>query len=167
MPEHFYELVYLSRASRRFSQSDLTDLLAQSRRDNLADGITGLLLYAEGHFMQLLEGSKEKIESLMLRIESDPRHHDVRILEGGPVACRQFSEWSMAFLDFASPQVRALPGYSEFLESPLAMDDGVDAATRNMRLLHYFKAVMTASDASVLNLANSLDEPGAGSLGGG
>jgi hypothetical protein len=161
MPEEHYELVYTSVASRRFSQRDLTDLLAQSRKDNLEDGITGLLLYAEGHFMQLLEGSREKIERLMVRINRDLRHHDVRVLEEGPVSHRQFSEWSMAFLDFASPQVRALPGYSAFLESPLAIDDGVDAATRNMRLLHYFKAVMIASDSAVLNLAEAIDQQNA------
>jgi hypothetical protein len=167
MPQDSYQLVYLSRASHRFSQRDLTDLLAQSRKDNFEVGITGLLLYAEGHFMQLLEGAKDAIESLMERIKRDPRHRDVRVLEEGPVAQRQFSEWSMAFLDFASPQVRALPGYSAFLESPLAIDDGVDAATRNMRLLHYFKAVMTASEAAVLNLAESLDQPNTDLPGGG
>ncbi len=109
--------------------------------------------------MQLIEGSREKIESLMARIERDDRHHDVRVLEEGPESRRQFSEWSMAFLDFASPQVRALPGYSAFLESPLAIHDGVDSATRNIRLLHYFKAVMTASDSTVLNLAETIDKP--------
>ena len=109
--------------------------------------------------MQLIEGSQEGIERLMIRIKRDTRHYDVQVLEDGPVPHRSFSGWSMAFLDFASPQVRALPGYSEFLEGPLVIDEGVDAATRNVRLLHYFKAVMTATDASVLDLVQSAERP--------
>jgi len=156
MPEDHYQLVYTSVASFRFSQKDLTELLAQSRKDNLTRGITGLLLYADGHFMQLLEGAREKIHSLMINIKADVRHHDVKVLEECPVSDRQFSDWSMAFLDFASPEVRALPGYSGFLDSPLALEGQADTPTQNVRLLHYFKAVMTASDSAILSLAETI-----------
>jgi len=157
MSPDIYGLVYMSKASFRFTQNDLIDLLTQSRRDNLELKITGLLLYADGNFMQLLEGSRENVEGLMGRIKKDSRHHEVSVLEEGPIAERHFAQWSMAFLDFASAQVRALPGYSTFLEGPFDKDDVAELAMRNVRLLHYFKSVMTASDSSMLNLAESIE----------
>jgi hypothetical protein len=158
MPEALYSLVYMSKSAIRFTQRELTDLLTQSRKDNRALQITGLLLYADGNFMQLLEGARKDVEALITRIKRDVRHRDVQVLEEGPITSRHFSEWSMAFLDFASPQVRALPGYSTFLESPFSPEDDVaQMSQRNVRLLHYFKSVMTATDATVLKLAETIE----------
>jgi hypothetical protein len=159
MSLEIYGLVYMSKPSVRFAQSDLVNLLNQSRRDNLQLNVTGLLLYADRNFMQLLEGSRENVEKLMGRIKIDPRHHDVHVLEEGPVPNRYFAQWSMAFLDFASPQVRMLPGYSTFLESPFRDQDMAEMSMRNVRLLHYFKSVMTASNTSMLKLAETIDPP--------
>src|ERR1700744_4396324 len=111
MPDKVYNLVYMSTASVVFTQQDLIGLLEQSRKHNQEKGITGLLLYAEGSFMQLLEGRKQDVDELMERIKKDERHHDVIIMETGEVAQRQFPDWAMGFLDYASPEARALPGY--------------------------------------------------------
>ena len=156
MSAQIYSLVYMSKATTPWNQQELTDLLKQSRRDNLALDITGLLLYADGNFMQLLEGSRETVTGLMERIKNDARHHDINVLEEGMAPARHFAQWSMAFVDFASPSARALPGYSTFLEKPFADSDVAEMSLRNVRLLHYFKSVMTASDSAMLNLAESV-----------
>jgi hypothetical protein len=151
-----YNLIYLSTASFRFSEKDLTELLNQSRKHNLDKGITGLLLYAEGSFMQLLEGKREDIEDLMGRIKKDERHRQVQIMEEGEVARRQFPDWTMGFLDYASPQARSLPGYSTFLEVPLEVDYLAKTSARSMQLLNYFKAIMTVSPDSLVGFASAI-----------
>jgi hypothetical protein len=151
-----YQLIYISGASTSFSKKDLIGLLAQSRKFNHSKEITGLLLYAGGHFMQLLEGAREEIKPLMERITKDGRHNQVDVLEEGPVKHRQFPEWSMAFLDFASPEVRALPGYSCFLDAPPQAAALVDKSEGNSNLLHYFKSIMLASNTSLLHLAEDI-----------
>jgi hypothetical protein len=157
MADNFYGLVYVSKSSLRFSQCDLTDLLAQSREGNLAADLTGLLLYANGNFMQLLEGDQKRIDELMVRIKRDSRHNDVNILEEGPVAQRSFPDWSMAFLDFHSPQVRAIPGYSTFLEGPFATEEISRSPSPNLKLLQFFRSVMAASKPPVLRLAQTIE----------
>jgi hypothetical protein len=159
MPAKLFGLVYMSKAVDRFSQHDLTKLLEQSRRENQPVAITGLLLYVDGNFMQLFEGAQEKIEALMSRIKRDRRHHEVIILEAGPIKQRHFSDWSMAFLNFNSPQVRALPGFSTYLEAPFARDDMAETQETHVRLLQYFRAVMTASDSAMLRLAEAVEFP--------
>jgi hypothetical protein len=151
-----YQLIYISVASRSFSRKELAELLTKSRGFNSGKEITGLLLYAEGHFMQLLEGRREEIASLMERIKKDLWHRHVDVLEEGPVKHRQFPDWSMAFLDFASPEVRALPGYSCFLDAPPQAAALVRKSEGNSNLLHYFKAIMLASNSSLLELAENI-----------
>jgi hypothetical protein len=160
-----YAIVYLSQTTHRWSELDLTGLLTRSRKDNLRAGITGLLLYADGNFMQLLEGSRKGIDALMGRIREDERHRNISVLEEGPIAQRHFPEWSMAFLDFASPQVRALPGYSPFLETPFSAADLPEMGMDKVRLLHYFKSVMAASQPEVIALAEKVWPPCADSPG--
>ena len=118
--------------------------------------ITGLLLYANGSFMQLLEGSKDRIDFLMERIKNDPRHRQVDVLQQGYIAERQFPNWSMAFLNFASPKVRKLPGYSTFLDFPSKPGQLTGTTSPSVHLLHSFMAIMSASNDNVLKLAETI-----------
>ena len=159
MRQDNYQLIYVSMASFRFTRQNLMDLLVQSRKFNQEKKITGLLLYVEGHFMQLLEGSRKAINELMVRIAKDRRHQQVKVLEEGLVAGRQFDDWSMAFLDFESPQVRNLPGYSTFLEDPVPLKIFDSSSVDRTDMLDYFKAIMLASNAALLRLADQLEQP--------
>jgi len=156
MPASLYHLIYSSDASSRFSRQSLVDFLTQSRAFNSKHRISGLLVYAGGNFVQLLEGPEGKIKELMGLICLDARHHDVRVLEEGPLSKRQFADWSMAFLDFASSQVRALPGYSTYLDAPVGVEDFRRGTSRSLHLLHYFKAIMAVSEDSLLHLAETI-----------
>lgn len=85
--------------------ADIRSILATSRRNNSRDGITGGLLFSEGCFAQVLEGPLDAVERAFERIQCDERHSDVTVLQSGPIATRDFPDWSMAFAgpDAASP----------------------------------------------------------------
>ncbi len=91
MRTDLYHLVYLSAATDEFSEDDLTDILAASRRNNPKRDITGMLLYSDGGFIQALEGPKQEVLDLYEKIEQDPRHSGAIMLANGPIEERSFS----------------------------------------------------------------------------
>lgn len=95
-----YSLVYISRETAPMSRDGLLALLAQSRPKNQRRGITGLLVHKAGHFLQVLEGPKDALESIMETIAADPRHQDVSILLRDSITERRFGNWSMALADW-------------------------------------------------------------------
>jgi len=90
-------IVYVSSASHLFGQEELEKLLSAARVRNLADGITGFMIYCDGNFMQYVEGPKESVLRAYGRIRADDRHHDIIELVNEPVTSREFPEWSMAY----------------------------------------------------------------------
>jgi|SRR5579859_1626174 len=114
-----YQIVYTSTATAPFGRTELMELLKGSVRRNTRAGITGLLLYQSGAFIQALEGEKAALTELFEKISHDPRHHRVIRLIQGPIQERNFPNSAMAFRDLDSPELRRLPGYSEFLNTPL------------------------------------------------
>src|SRR3954469_22342601 len=109
------QLIYRSAARVRFEQRQLTELLARARVNNAELGLTGMLLYDDGSFLQVLEGEPEPLTTLYARILKDPRHSNiVRLLERD-IEARQFGDWKMGFVSVTRLGVE-LPGYSEFLQ---------------------------------------------------
>lgn len=107
-----YSIVYISTAIADFKEADLVQLLKQTRGFNEQAGITGVLLYGGGRFVQVLEGCPAAVRQLYARIKADPRHAHLEKLADGPVARREFKEW---YMGFAPPPAVAdwqqLPGY--------------------------------------------------------
>jgi hypothetical protein len=89
--------VYVSTAVKAFSQAELEALLDVSRRRNDACGVTGMLLYVDGNFMQLLEGPEDAVAATRARIAADPRHHTLITLLHTERSERHFQDWSMGF----------------------------------------------------------------------
>lgn len=92
-------LVYVSAAALPQTPDDLSHILARSRDNNRRDGITGLLIYHDMTFIQLLEGAPDAIARCFARISRDSRHGSVARVLDGPVAARSFPEWQMGFAD--------------------------------------------------------------------
>lgn len=90
-------VIYVSKAVRPMGERDLTALLEQARKKNAQLGITGMLLYRDGDFLQVLEGPKDGVLLLYSRIIRDQRHHAVTTLANADVPERGFGDWSMAF----------------------------------------------------------------------
>ena len=97
-----YRLVYTSRnlltGGEDEQQAAVAGLLAVSKRNNARVGVTGALLFNGGSFAQVLEGSRAAVETTFERIQRDPRHSDVAVLQCDPVAARGFPNWSMGFV---------------------------------------------------------------------
>jgi len=91
-------VVYASRATELFSPVDLETLAARAAVKNRALGLSGVLIYSAGHFVQAIEGPHERLQSLLARIAEDPRHRDLRVLAQGAIRVRSFSEWHMGVL---------------------------------------------------------------------
>jgi hypothetical protein len=133
-------LVYVSVAQENVSKEDLFDILAKSREANAKAGITGMLLYKDGSFMQALEGEETAVRDLYARISRDPRHLGGLTLVEGEREDHCFGDWSMGFQDLSSPEARATPGYSEFLNTPLTAEEFSKDPGQCERLLWAFKS---------------------------
>lgn len=106
-----HHLVYQSSATTGLDEAELTAILTQSRAWNHGHGLTGLLLYSNGDIMQVLEGTKEEVSYIFNRISRDSRHGRVVKLSDGPIAARNFSQWSMGFKALKPEEFLHLQGY--------------------------------------------------------
>lgn len=97
-----YRLVYASKNLLQGSDAEIahavSQILAASQRNNTVVDVTGALMFNAGAFAQVLEGPQQGVESTFERIQCDPRHGDVTVLQCGPVESRSFTNWSMAFV---------------------------------------------------------------------
>lgn len=108
-----HHLIYLSWATTPFSAHQLQDLLHQARSRNTQLGITGILLYGNGCFMQVLEGEQAIVHQLYEHIKLDARHRDVTAYADKAIPQRAFGEWAMAFHHATPQQLADLTGYLE------------------------------------------------------
>jgi FAD-dependent sensor of blue light len=134
-----YFLVYVSSATTLWSQADLDDILATSRRNNDHQNISGMLLYKGGNLMQMLEGEESTVCALYAKIALDQRHRGILKILDGTSEARQFPRWSMAFRDLDGADARALPGYSDFMNTRLAGAEFAADPTLGQKLLTMFK----------------------------
>lgn len=88
-------VVYISQACGAFSDTQLQLLASRASNRNATVGITGLLVYGAGWFMQVVEGPATSIELVLSRIYRDDRHRDVEIVLDDQTRDRMFSSWSM------------------------------------------------------------------------
>lgn len=137
-----FSSTYISSAVALFTSSELAALLAEARAFNAEMGVTGMLLYHEGSFMQALEGEKSVVLALRERIYADPRHRGIITLDEQELQERQFGEWSMGFRDLTSATLRALPGYSDILITPFTGTEIAGSPARCRRLLLSFKSTL-------------------------
>lgn len=86
-------------------------ILRASRSNNARDGVTGLLIVGERHFVQLLEGDRASVSRCFLRITRDPRHRDLEVISTGEVPYRLFAEHSMQRIDLSSVKSSILGRY--------------------------------------------------------
>ncbi len=137
-------LVYMSAANQVFDQERLDALLEYSRQRNGAAGLSGMLVYKDGRFMQLIEGPESAVLETYQRIIEDPRHTDVGLLVEERIHTPRFGEWTMAFHREADAE---LPdGFDAFLADGDASAD----SSRARELLRWFRNhPMAAPDAAL------------------
>ncbi len=94
------QIVYASRAIRPYTPEELNQLVERSRANNATLGVTGILLYSAGVFIQLLEGEKTVVEKLYQTIQSDKGHYEIKCLVEEAITQRSCPQWEMALVNF-------------------------------------------------------------------
>jgi len=112
------QIVWISEATHPLTRADLLALLGRSRARNVGRGLTGLLLYHQGSFMQFMEGEEAAVlDTFEHRIVPSPLHRDVTLLLRQPVTERNFPDWSMGFIDTSHTCADHVPGFRDFLRT--------------------------------------------------
>jgi hypothetical protein len=105
-------LLYASRALDAAS-AEIESILAQSRQGNPGLGITGILCYGGGIFLQAIEGGRNAVSELYGHIQRDPRHKDVVLLHYEEISERRFSGWTMGQVNMSKINASILLKYAE------------------------------------------------------
>ena len=129
--------IYASAATRHFETAELKALLQAARQHNDAAGLTGMLLYTEGSFFQVLEGVPDAVEALYARIELDKRHENVTKIVSEAIPDRSFASWTMGFSQISRKELALIADTNDFFSGSscfLGLDSG-----RAKKLLSAFR----------------------------
>jgi EAL domain-containing protein (putative c-di-GMP-specific phosphodiesterase class I) len=108
-------LIYSSAAAHDFSTNDLTALLEKSKINNNGLGVTGMLLYTDNSFFQILEGERDTVQQLFFdKISKDMRHTKVVMIVNEAIAKRSFGDWSMGYASISPEEVGQIVGLNDF-----------------------------------------------------
>ncbi|MCU0774441.1 MAG: BLUF domain-containing protein [Ideonella sp.] len=122
-------LMYASRAVPSVDQDTLLAILKKSKANNVPAGITGVLCFSGGIFLQVLEGGRLAVSALYNRIAADPRHQDVMLLAYDEIGERRFAGWSMGQVNVSRLNPGLLLKYSErAVLDPYAVSGAVSMA---------------------------------------
>jgi hypothetical protein len=137
-----FHVVCISTASHLLTKAELQAMLEETRETNAQVGVTGLLLYKDGTFLQVLEGDQEAVMKLVSSIKEHHRHKDFQMLWRGTSEHRLFADWSVGFRDLTDNSLKCTLGFSDFLNTPFT---GVEFSANPadcMKLLLSFKKNM-------------------------
>ena len=100
---YLFRLIYYSRNAAANSddpkvRAELKNILQAAKRNNMAQGVTGALLFNQVYFAQVLEGDRKAVTETFCRIATDPRHVNPIILDARAISKRRFADWSMCFV---------------------------------------------------------------------
>lgn len=89
---------YSSFSSPGLQPVELEQILGASRRNNVRDSITGVLMFNGAAFVQTVEGPPAEIDALIMRIATDPRHCQMEIRDEQMLSKRIFPDWVMGYV---------------------------------------------------------------------
>lgn len=150
------QLVYESKAQDRFSNSDLALLLDQARQRNAADDITGILIFHEDYFLQVLEGPEDNVQRCFDRIKNDERHGDIWMLARMKMHERAFSKWRMGLARITDMPPELHASLRDFIGVKVRMDefradDPKGEAAYTARIVSRFFAQFPGNSVSEMN----------------
>ncbi|WP_138517408.1 BLUF domain-containing protein [Rhodoferax bucti] len=105
-------LLYASRAIDSNPEA-IDAILSQSRNYNPTCGITGILCYGGGIFLQAIEGGRMAVSELYGHIQKDVRHKDVVLLHYEEITERRFGGWTMGQVNMSKINTNILLKYAE------------------------------------------------------
>lgn len=141
-PLPLFHLGYVSTETQHFSSETLIALLTEARTANAEHDVTGLLLYREGSFYQVLEGAESDVIATFEAIERDPRHASVRVLFKGETDTREFADWQMGFINLDGLDIDSLSGFSNFLSRDAQPQEFLENLSRGKKLALMFRSML-------------------------
>lgn len=129
-------IIYVSSAVRLLSFDEIGHLLKRARERNKEYGITGVLLYDGGNFMQYLEGPENNLDVIYKIIQEDELHTGIILLSREAIEKRQFGDWSMGFQTKEVEGYVGSPGERQLIEMILELPEDNPSTARI--LLHGF-----------------------------
>ena len=122
-------LLYVSRAGDPEDTKAIQSILDSARDHNLSNGITGILCYGGGIYLQAIEGGRIQVNELYGHIVRDDRHKDVALLHYEEITERRFSGWTMGQVNLAKLNTSIVLKYSEKPElDPYSVSGAVSLA---------------------------------------
>ena len=122
-------LLYVSRALDPDASAATDAILAVAREHTMANGITGILCYGGGIYLQAIEGGRNQVNNLYAQIVSDKRHTDVVLLNYEEIAERRFGGWTMGQVNLSKLNTSVVLKYSELpVLNPYAVSGHVSLA---------------------------------------
>lgn len=107
--------IYCSASSKgTFSPSELQELLDKCRLNNAKLDVTGILLYKDGSFFQILEGDETVVKNLFETIAKDKRHKRTTKIIVEPIEERSFANWTMGYPKLTTKELAQIPGLNDF-----------------------------------------------------
>lgn len=134
-------LTYVSSARSLWALEELEELLTAARAWNEPRGLTGMLLYSGGNFIQFVEGADGMVSDVFARISADTRHRGLLVLLDHQVTERSFPDWTMGFRG-AGPGDLGLEGHTDFLRDPARAACAGAQGSAPMVLLDSFRSVV-------------------------
>ena len=123
MDETLVHIGYVSKAVDAATEEQLKSILTVAHKNNSAFNITGMLVYSERSFFQVIEGPQHNIKKLLTIIENDPRHKNILVLFDEEITQRNFSNWSMSFHHVDIDEAKNIPGMNYFLQERESLSD--------------------------------------------
>ena len=111
-----YQLIYVSSATETFTREKFLDMAFVMSSENTKAGITGMLVFKDGNFMEVLEGEESAVKALFSKIEQDTSHTLVSVIQEGEISTREYPSWAM---NFYNPQTQEY----EKVGSPIQWQD--------------------------------------------
>ena len=106
-------LRYVSRAQSPEVANTTQSILDSARKYNIANGITGILCFGGGLYLQAVEGGRTQVNELYGHIVRDPRHRDVVLLDYQEISERRFGGWTRGQVNLAKLNTSIVLKYSE------------------------------------------------------
>jgi len=94
------QLIYLSYRTEKCTNDEIDKILTISIKKNETKNVTGILLYSDTIFIQVLEGQKDEILAIYDKIKQDPRHTKVVMISLRTIQNRYFPSWQMGSKKF-------------------------------------------------------------------
>ncbi len=131
------QVVYMSATSPNVGEDCLRDVLRESTANNPSSHVTGMLLYINGSFLQVLEGEAQTIAALYEKISRDPRHKSVAKISQCSIEEREFGKWSMGWARIGAADLDRIVDKNDFFQSGHCLTELSDTLVK--RILRQFR----------------------------